>query len=1147
MISSLHIRLLGTFSLTCNDAPVTTIGTPRLQSLLAYLVLHHDTPQSRQHLAFCLWPDLLEARARANLRKLLYQLQQALPHARHFLRADAQTLQWQPDAPFSLDVVEFEAAITRATSPTDLQQAIDLYSGDLLPSCYDDWIVPERERLRQRYVEALERIMQQAEDNRDYRAAIGYAQRLLQIDPLREEIHRHLIRLHTLNDDRAAALHAYHTCASTLQRELGVEPGSTTQQVYERLLSAEPLAHKTPATSLTATFPLVGRAREWEQLLAAWRAASAGQPRLALLTGEAGIGKTRLAEELEMRLERQGIATATAHCYSAEGELPYTPLVAWLRARPLPKLDQIWQTEVARLLPELLARQPELPEPGPLTEAWQRQRLHEALARAVLGGNAPLLLRIEDLQWCDRDTLEWLRYLLRFDTRARLLILGTFRPEEIQPHHPAAALLAALRHNRQVAEIALDPLDDTATAQLATHVAGHELESEAAVDLYRETEGNPLFIIEMVRAGLAGKPCADPQAMPPEVQSVISTRLAQLSPFARELAELAATVGREFTLDVLKQAMGGDEALLVRGLDELWRRRIVRETGENAYDFSHGKLRDAAYGSLSAARKRLLHRRVAEAMEAVYAHDLDGTSEQLAGHYEQAGLTEKAILYYRRAAQAARRVYANQNAVTYLGRALELTPGTAYAERYALLLAREMVYDLQAKREAQAQDISALKELAEIVADDRQRVEVALCQARYAESTADYAVAIVEAQRAVGLSQAIHDTHSEALGHLLWGRGLRRQGKLADARLCFEQALTRAQEARLPQVEAESLHALGTIADDLGHYADGQAYFERAWQMYHTIGDRHNESLALTALANSALATGDYAGAQTFISRALHLARAIGDRRSETMAAANLCVAMMWQGNYAEARAYSEQTLRLSREADDKLDEFVALCNLGCIADYLGDYSVAQAYYEQSLHLCRKIGRPQYESEIHAYLGLLFHHMGNDRAARESSQQAIGIAQSVGARYEQGLALTHLGHALAGLGQLSEAAVAYEQAVALRHELGQHNLAIESLAGLARVTLAQGDTALARAHVEEILSYLEHDTPDGTGEPLRVYLTCYRVLQTGGDPRAAHVLKTACDLLQAQAAQIPDADVRRVFLENVAAHREIMQAWHAVE
>ncbi len=119
MISSLHIRFLGTFSLTCNDAPITTLGAPRLQSLLAYLVPHRDTPQSRQHIAFCLWPDLPEARTRANLRKLFYQLQQALPHARRFLRADAQTLQWQPDAPFSLDVVEFEAAVTQASSSTD--------------------------------------------------------------------------------------------------------------------------------------------------------------------------------------------------------------------------------------------------------------------------------------------------------------------------------------------------------------------------------------------------------------------------------------------------------------------------------------------------------------------------------------------------------------------------------------------------------------------------------------------------------------------------------------------------------------------------------------------------------------------------------------------------------------------------------------------------------------------------------------------------------------------------------------------------------------------------------------------------------------------------------------------------------------------
>ena len=146
---------------------------------------------------------------------------------------------------------------------------------------------------------------------------------------------------------------------------------------------------------------------------------------MALIAGEAGIGKTRLAEELEGWADRQGILTANARGYAAEGELPYAPVAAWLRARPLPPLEPVWLTELARLLPELLATHPTLPPPEPLREAWQRNRLFEALARGVLCCGRPRLLVLDDLQWCDPDTLAWLHYLLRFDPNAALLVVGT--------------------------------------------------------------------------------------------------------------------------------------------------------------------------------------------------------------------------------------------------------------------------------------------------------------------------------------------------------------------------------------------------------------------------------------------------------------------------------------------------------------------------------------------------------------------------------------------------------------------------------------------------------------------------------------------------------------------------------------------------
>ncbi len=295
-----------------------------------------------------------------------------------------------------------------------------------------------------------------------------------------------------------------------------------------------------------AAVPLVGRQQEWGQLQAAWRNVVLGRAHMVVLRGEAGIGKTRLAEELLTWVGRQGIVTASAHCYAAAGALPYAPVAAWLRVdalrASLSTLGLPWRSEVARLLPDLLASDPDLPRPGPLTESWH-------------------------LQWCDRETLEWLHYLLRFDQQARLLLISTVRADEMSAPSPLVSLLSSLRRDGLVTEIELGPLGAADTAFLASQVAGHDLTSPDVAVLYQETEGNPLFVVETMRAGTlepgmttqypaeqAQAPAPQRSPLPQTVQAVIAARLAQLSPPARDLINLAAVIGRAFTFAVLARA-----------------------------------------------------------------------------------------------------------------------------------------------------------------------------------------------------------------------------------------------------------------------------------------------------------------------------------------------------------------------------------------------------------------------------------------------------------------------------------------------------------------------------------------------------------------------------------------------------------------
>ena len=571
----LHIRLLGGFRLLLDDTPLTAVDTPRQQALLAYLLLHRATPQPRQRLAFLFWPESTDAQAQTNLRQLLYTLRQRLPDAQHYLAIDGRTVQWRGDEPYALDVADFEEALACAEQSAGLdqvaalEQAVARYAGELLPELYDDWVLSAREQLRLRFVAALTTLIHLHEERRELKPAIAYAQRLLRHDPLLEETYRQLMRLHALEDDRPAALRVYHTCATILDREFGVEPSETTQAVYTRLLNAttSPLPNRAAPAHAALALRLVGRQAEWAALEHAWRLAAAGRAHCVLLTGEAGIGKTRLAEELLAWAEQQGLANAATRCYAMEGSLPLAPVIDWLRSplfQPvLASLTPAGRGELARLLPELRPEQVDLPPAEPASERWQRAGLFDALARAVFAGRAPLLLVIDDLQWCDPETLEWLHFLLQFKPGARLLIVGTLRPEELDDQHPVQLLRLKLLSASQLTEIRLGALPAAATAQLAVEVARRALDSSILEQLVKDTEGVPLYVVEAIReqatgddfrsAGLMGSPLPLRQAttLPPKIQAMIQSRLARLSPTARDLASLAAVIGRAFTFEVL--------------------------------------------------------------------------------------------------------------------------------------------------------------------------------------------------------------------------------------------------------------------------------------------------------------------------------------------------------------------------------------------------------------------------------------------------------------------------------------------------------------------------------------------------------------------------------------------------------------------
>jgi predicted ATPase/DNA-binding SARP family transcriptional activator len=1237
-MTMLHAHLLGGLALAWNKEPLATIPSSSARSLFAYLLTYGDRPHTRDLLAGTFWPDVPDATARRRLSQALWQIRRTLdPHP--VLVTQGDTVQLNPDLPLWLDVKEFKRHYAQCTNGgaealDHFEVCLDLYRGGFLAGYYDDWVVLERERLREMLLEALGRLVEAYKSRGEYERALVYARRLASEDLWREEAHCEVMRLcHLLGQD-TEALKQFAVCRQVLAEELDVEPSPQTMALADEIAHRSGLPQpsllpsaarpvKVPLLERPDRLPLVGRQPELAELLRQVEAVVEGSGGLTVVYGEAGVGKSRLLRELADNAQWRGVPTVWGRCYELAAPLAYQPLVETLRAA-LPALSEaalqpLWRAELSRLLPELTTDQ-ELPPS--LSPEEERRRLLEAIARAflVLAEREPQLVLLEDAQWMDHASLEALRYLLPRLSDARLLIVLTARAEELTGQ--AVTALSAMESTRLPRHLELDRLDLAETGELVQWALNLEQPVPLfSARLYAETEGNPFFLIETLwalveegllyrdEAGVWSTPWDEStedyaeMPLPTGVVQSIERRLDRLPASLSELLNLAAVIGREIDFQLWLSASDRDEEGLLTAADELCGRGLLLAAEPDSvagmdYAFAHDQIRRVAYRRLAPPRCRLHHRRVAQAL----THLAPDQPVALAYHWTRAEVWDKAVTYHQQAGDRTQGVYANTEAVAHYSQALEalerLPESVDLVLRYQLHLAREAVYDLLGDRTAQVEDLEALEALAEALdaappdADEAQRAagrraEVALRQANYAEATGDYPKAITAVQKAIRLAQATKDIGLEAASRRQWGRTLWRRGDFEAARSQEEAALNLTRDASLRRLEAQSLRDLGRICFYQGDYAGATEFYrrslrlcreigdrqgewnllnnlgvvsrnqgayerarqyqEQALQICREIGDRRGEGMALNNLGLVSRRLGDYAKAKGYHEQALCVGREIGDRWNEGQVLTNLGISFYYQGDYGQARTYFEQAAYIWREIGNRHGEGGALANLGCLSRHLGEYAKARPFFEESLRIFCDIGDRKTEGVVLCDLSLLLHYLGDAQAAKDCSQRALIIAQDLGDRPAQGHALTNLGHAEMGLNHLAEAAAAYQQAVDLRYELGEHHLAMDSLAGMARVSLVQSDLDSAKSQVEKILTYLETGTLDGTEQPLWIYLTCYQILRASQDLRAQTVLNAAHHLLQEQAAKIADEELRHSFLEKVAAHREIGVAYQELQ
>jgi len=879
-VHDLRISFLGTPLVEFQGRPLD-VDTRKATAMLAYLAVSGH-PQSREVVAALLWPEYDIDRSRAALRRTLSTLRAALGD--RFVAADRTSIALDLDGAW-FDLAEFRRIAADPGSGTAvLGRAADLHRGDLLDgfairssAAFDDWQQLAAESIRQERAAALDRLVAALAAEGRGAEAVARAEQRLALDPLHEPAHRRLIERYAAAGRRADALQQYRRCVRVLDRELGVRPLAETTELYNAVNEGRtPAATEAPAAVAAPAQPLVGRAAPWRRLVELYTGIAATGC-LAVIEGESGVGKTRLADEVVAAFHERGAPAITARASAGERGLPYGLLAQLLRAA-VDRLDgdvpAHCSEEAARLLPELgPAPAASLEDPG------ARLRFLEAVCQLIAlacDGPSPGVVMVDDLHWSDPASLDALGYLSRRLTGRRLLIVATRRTDEPDPDHACARLA------RSGERIALARLTREDVAELARWQG---LGPDDADALYAESEGLPLFLAELLAAGRPGD-------APVGVRDAVGSRLDAVSETAGQVLTAAAVIGRTFDVDTVRATSGRSPEEVVGALEELCARGLIVERGA-AYDFGHERVRAAVDERAGLARRRLLNGRVADALAV-----RNGAPAIVALHLQLAGREAEAAEAHAAAGDRARSLSAGAEAVDHYASALALGhPDPARLH--------EAMGDVHTLRGDYAAALSAFNAAAAHAGGDRLgTIEHKLAAVH--ERRAEWEPAERHLQEALALGAPAARVQADR-GLVAWRRG--DPGALELSR----EALRLAERDADDEAAARAHNILGLLGEP-GH-------LERSLELAGRLPDPSIRIAALNNLARARAAEGDIEPAAALVREALELVAAQGDRHREAALRNNLADALHRAGREEEAMEELKRAVAIFAEVGGHEDE----------------------------------------------------------------------------------------------------------------------------------------------------------------------------------------------------------------------------------
>ncbi|GAB4447940.1 MAG: adenylate/guanylate cyclase domain-containing protein [Anaerolineae bacterium] len=878
------------------------------------------------------------------------------------------------------------------------------------------------------------------------------------------------------------------------------------RQVYHALHEKEPDQQDAGARYLLTE--LTGRAKELAVIDQLADRVWDGHGQVLLLSGEAGVGKSRLAGEIVRRWLERGGVPHTGDCVSYGRQTPYLPWrgiissIAGLSTRlsleqrlnrlrstlgrlPLPTLssgvapDDYWLQRLPLLADILGLACEDTDLTRNLTENLRRDNIFSTIRAIVLeeARQRPTLVLLEDTHWSDELSLE-LAADLAGDILNRPVFLALVHRPLGQPVPVPYQRLQSLPAAEQLPVNELDP--ESSLKLVMNKLGADELPPPLAELILSKGQGNPFFTEELVNAlqdmdalRVADGTCRlsgdlDSLELPDTVQKVVLARIDRLNEEEKMTLKVAAVIGRSFQLDLLAAVHpwnSGDGDALNRHLAHLQAEDFTRQEGQEGdpdFLFKHVITQEVAYETMLYAQRRQLHTTIGVALESRYGSSEGEIIDLLAYHFARSDDRQKALQYLHLAGQRALQGHANEAAISYFSEALEVAREVDNVKvPYSLLAGREQAYDRLGNRAAQGADLAAMQQWAEAQNNPLQRIEAGNRQMLLATNLGDYSRAVATGEDTLALARRHDAPLWEArtltnLGVTCW-----RMGDYPRAKASMLAALGSPGAAEDPQLRATSLNYLGLIHTQLSRYEQARDYFLQALELYRTIGDRGGEA----GCAN----------------------------------------------------------------------------NIGLLEASLGRYAQAEQYYSQALTICHAIGDRLREGISLNTLGQVNTLLGNAELAKEQLTHSLSVRHAIGDRRGEAFCLHDLGYLYLTSGQTDAAISMFRQAVTLRHQLGETGNYVASLSALGEALLTEGDVYAAEQQLREAVHLLADGSGSGEYPVQHVWWMHGQVSRILGRSRDAdEALRTAHQLITEKAAHLQDPELKQSYLTNVRVNAAIM-------